>query len=188
MSAMTSSKKKNLGKNMKPRGIRPNATEQPKAEEPMSAGEVQGQGVKDPVAEAPAGIETPVKQEAEVVQNLDSADVAPEKAKLDALLMGVSSGPEQDIRVTNIQVPWDGSDEDLAAAKLLKMENGKIEFVDGDLGQQEDGTFKIVVTIREGLISPIEQQAEADRQTSEEWVSERFGEWLDSWWAAPQGR
>lgn len=56
------------------------------------------------------------------------------------------------------------------------------------LGQQEDGTFKMVVTVREGIIEPLRQQAEADRQTPEEWLSERLGDYLDNWWSPAASR
>lgn len=56
------------------------------------------------------------------------------------------------------------------------------------IGQRSDGTFGLVVSIPEGLIEPIRQQAESDRVSPEEWVSTRLVEYLESWWSAPQGK
>jgi len=57
-----------------------------------------------------------------------------------------------------------------------------------EVGQRSDGTFGLVVTIPEGLIDPIQQQAESDGATPEDWVSTRLTEYLESWWSAPRGR
>ena len=54
------------------------------------------------------------------------------------------------------------------------------------LGEQPDGTFKIVVTIPEGYIEPMRQQAESDHETLEEWASKNYSEYLASWWSPPR--
>lgn len=57
-----------------------------------------------------------------------------------------------------------------------------------EIGERPDGTFGLVVTIPEGLIEPIRQQAESDRVTPEEWVSTRLVEYMDSWWQPAASR
>lgn len=48
-------------------------------------------------------------------------------------------------------------------------------------GQQPNGTFGLVVSIPEGYIEGIKLQAKLDNMTTEEWVSFRLGEYLESW-------
>lgn len=55
-----------------------------------------------------------------------------------------------------------------------------------NLGEQPDGTFKIVVTIPEGYIESIRQQAEVDHETIEEWASKNYSEYLEGWWSPPR--
>lgn len=80
-----------------------------------------------------------------------------------------------------------GADRDDRIDALLM---AKLAHSDGalTLGQRGDGTFGLVVTIPEGLIEPIRGQAESDGLSSEEWVSVRLNEYLESWWSAPKGR
>lgn len=49
------------------------------------------------------------------------------------------------------------------------------------LGQQPNGTFKLAVAVPEGYIEGIKLQAQLDNMTTEEWVSFRLGEYLESW-------
>ena len=56
------------------------------------------------------------------------------------------------------------------------------------VGNRQDGTFGIVVTIPEGYIGPIRDQAESDGITPEKWVSDRLVEYCESWWQPATGR
>ena len=56
------------------------------------------------------------------------------------------------------------------------------------LGEQPDGTFKLAITIPEGYIDPIREQAESDRMSAEEWSLMRFQEIMDTWWQRAPGR
>lgn len=49
------------------------------------------------------------------------------------------------------------------------------------LGQQPNGTFGLVISVPEGYIEGIKLQAQLDNMTTEEWVSFRLGEYLESW-------
>ena len=52
------------------------------------------------------------------------------------------------------------------------------------LGQQPDGSYKLVVAIPEGYIEGVKTQAELDNMTPEEWVSFRLAEYFEQWWFA----
>jgi hypothetical protein len=56
------------------------------------------------------------------------------------------------------------------------------------LGEQPNKSFNMVVNIGEGYIDSIRQQAESDGITPEEWVSVRFSEYLESWWAPARSK
>ena len=56
------------------------------------------------------------------------------------------------------------------------------------LGQQSDGSFKLVLAVDEGYIESIRQEAEANSMTPEQWCSQQFNFFLESWWAKPKGR
>lgn len=80
------------------------------------------------------------------------------------------------------------STEDLAAFVHM---NGKIEYHPPEhphVGQREDGTFGVVVTLAEGLIEPIGEQAAADKITVEEWLNMRLAEYLETWWQPAKSR
>lgn len=76
------------------------------------------------------------------------------------------------------------------------MANGRIVNIEPDgrvvlsssVGQRSDGTFGLVVSIPEGMIEPIREQAASDSVTPEDWVSTRLLEYMESWWSAPKGR
>jgi hypothetical protein len=59
---------------------------------------------------------------------------------------------------------------------------------DTTVGPREDGTFGIVVSIAEGYMEGIRQQAASDRMTPEAWVTQRLEEYLETWWSPPRGR
>jgi hypothetical protein len=69
-------------------------------------------------------------------------------------------------------------------APLLKLDRttGEVTMVAEGIGQQPDGTFKLVVTIAEGYFEGIKSQAESDGVTPEEWVSTRLGDYMEQWW------
>jgi len=56
------------------------------------------------------------------------------------------------------------------------------------VGPRPDGTFGMVVTIPEGMIEPIREQAQSDGITPEQWVSLRLQECFDVWWYPTKGR
>ena len=80
--------------------------------------------------------------------------------------------------------------EDLAKFPLYRFDpnTGEKERVYEDLGQQSDGTFKLVLSVDEGYIESIRQEAEANSMTAEQWCSQQFNFFLESWWAKPKGR
>lgn len=61
--------------------------------------------------------------------------------------------------------------------------NGEV-VIRPSLGEQDNGEYNLVVSIREGYIEGIKQQAESDNQTPEEWVSVKLAEYLEQWWFA----
>jgi len=67
-----------------------------------------------------------------------------------------------------------------------RSEDGSVVVVPEGLGEQPDGTYKLVVTVPEGYIGGIETQAEADGVSLERWVSDRLEEVFQSWWSAPK--
>lgn len=68
-------------------------------------------------------------------------------------------------------------------AKMDASPGAKITYTPilSSLGQQPNGTFGLVVSIPEGYIEGIKLQAQLDNMTTEEWVSFRLGEYLESW-------
>lgn len=55
-------------------------------------------------------------------------------------------------------------------------------------GERGDGTFGMVVSIPEGYIDIIRDQAESDGITPEAWMNIRVQEIMDQWWQVPKGR
>lgn len=54
------------------------------------------------------------------------------------------------------------------------------------LGQQPDGSYKLVVAVPEGYIEGVKSQAELDNMTPEDWVSQKLAEYFEQWWFAPK--
>jgi hypothetical protein len=54
------------------------------------------------------------------------------------------------------------------------------------LGQQPDGSYKLVVAIPEGYIEGVKSQSELDNMTPEDWVSQKLAEYFEQWWFAPK--
>ena len=106
----------------------------------------------------------------------------PSQAEIDAI--GKSSGGYD---IPRDQLPTIAELEEAMAngAKVDLQPDGRV-IITQPLGEQPDGTFKIVVTIPEGYISSIQQQADSDHETPEQWVSKNFAGWLESWWAPPR--
>lgn len=57
-----------------------------------------------------------------------------------------------------------------------------------DLGQLADGSYRATVLIPEGYFETIELEAEAQSQTVEGWISERFTEYLEGWFQPAKTR
>lgn len=72
---------------------------------------------------------------------------------------------------------------------LEKIEQEIEEFAkQHSLGEQPNGTYKLVVTLEEGYIEPVRQWAESDGVTVEKWVTNLIQTYLESWSQAAKGR
>lgn len=214
---MSTSKKKNLGQGMKPRG---NQAETEKAEESVSAGEGQEETSVEAVSGAPDVEQTPNNLEPEFEVDridlyvasadpskytlIDSVATKDETVDLRKLLYDSGEGEPEMQRPPDIpflgQALFPSADEskyhdfptaeDIAKYPLYRFDpnTGTKERVYEDLGQQADGTFKVVLAIDEGYIESIRQEAEANSMTAEQWCSQQFNFFLESWWSKPKGR
>lgn len=65
--------------------------------------------------------------------------------------------------------------------------NGQVDIIPL-LGQQPDGTFKMLTTVQEGYIEPIRQWAAQDGKTPEQWVDDALASYIESWCMPAKGR
>jgi hypothetical protein len=89
-----------------------------------------------------------------------------------------------------IFTPGADHDDRTHAAMLAKIAGNAMTGaeVKAGLGERPDGTYGLVVTIPEGMIEPIREQAKSDKISAEEWVSTRLTEYLESWWQPAESR
>ena len=201
-----SNKKKNsrVGMGMKPRGTVPQsrtpaAVVDEKTPENASADAVQPEGAKVIDSEFPEVGETPntpvqildpsvaeadplddllekSKEPTPLVfdgSKLGDFKVEPENSRIEMVVTGLTQGHTPETSTDEVFGP---------GAKVVAP-----SFIRG-LGEQPDGTFKLAITIPEGYIDPIREQAESDRMSAEEWCSMRFQEIMDTWWQRAPGR
>jgi hypothetical protein len=65
--------------------------------------------------------------------------------------------------------------------------NGDVK-IGGTLGPRADGSYGIVLTVPEGYWDAVQQWAEADGVTAEEWCNMRFTEFVETWSSPAKGR
>lgn len=169
-----------------------------KPQEALSTDEGQAEVTTEPeiVAEAepktPAegygqGCETSDKE----VQNLDSKVAEAADSEVSALEKALSESKEPEIvravpRMAEPLIVATITPEAQEAA--IQDFRGKVEVMEPALGQQADGTYKLVLTVQEGYAESIKQEAEANGRTPEEWCSEQFNFFIESWWSPAKGR
>lgn len=160
--------KNRVGLGMKPRGNNPGqAKAAAETESAVSADAGQQQAPQDPQnmpsEQAPSGSSLEV-------QNSDSgeaASVSPEAELAD--LMAKSQRPKEQEQggLTSIQ-------------DIVEEAAG--------IGKRPDGTFGMLVTIPEGYLDPVKEQAASDGVSPEEWMSTRVVELLENFWSPARSR
>jgi len=117
------------------------------------------------------------------------------QARLERLMAGGSPSPEEVGSAIRAATPEE-------VAELTKVQSGGYDLkFEGDklkifaapprevlTGERPDGTYGLVVTIPEGMIEPIREQAASDGISPEEWVTMRLVEVLETWWYPAKGR
>jgi hypothetical protein len=119
------------------------------------------------------------REESETVPIPISPEVRERAAKIE--VAGQQAAKAEAKSITEIEAAMNGG------SRVELKPNGEI-VIGGTVGERSDGTFGMVLTIAEGYIDPIRQQADSDGVTPEEWVSQRFNEYLETWWSPPKGR
>lgn len=209
MTKAANKRKRKVGQGMKPRVVLGADVSS------VSADAGQTQVVSEPQTGVEVGTQTGDTLEAENVQNLESpvgvenplsvAQVgqgeAPEvvttnledlmRDSVDAMSAETLERAKQNHPLMVTTGPSIAEIEDLMSrrgSENVRLEpNGEV-IVTPVLGQQADGTFKMVVTIAEGYIDPIKEVAEGDRITPEEWINTRLQEIMDTWWQRAESR
>ena len=72
--------------------------------------------------------------------------------------------------------------------ELIRFAPGRKISISSPLGPQADGSFGAVVTISEWYVEGCKQAAESDGRTLDQWVSEQFQWFLDSYFSATKAR
>jgi len=73
----------------------------------------------------------------------------------------------------------------------IRSNPGQISFTPSGVGLQPDGSLKVILTIQEGQVESVKSYAESDGTggvSVEQWVSERFFEFLEAYGAPAQRR
>lgn len=163
---MSKEKKRRLGYGMKPRGV-----------QVVSATEVQAEPAKEAVTEPPETVPGGYNLEPETqpgtLQNLES-EGEPEPAASVALQDVLERSKEKEPE--RAKMP----------SRIMPAEEAKN--YRPDLGEQPDGSFNVVLTVGEGYIEAIRQEAEAHGKTVKQWCDEQFNFFLQSWWQPPKAR
>lgn len=188
---MTDGRRRELGKNMKPRGVDTSgAVEVPVAE-------VQEMAEIEPISGDPLPVETDVNQEPEKVSEPDVAVTTefsppPAEAGLSALeeLIKASNLPDT-IFSSQIDMMSSSPVDSKAPSTLVLPTAEEIEAITtGDrlpeptpssVGPQTNGDYGVVVVVAESMVSGVLGQAEMDGVSPSEWLSVRVGEYLDQW-------
>ena len=55
-------------------------------------------------------------------------------------------------------------------------------------GRESNGSLVAIVTIAEEYVSGVEEAAATDGRTVDQWVSERFAEYLEAYYSPAKGR
>jgi hypothetical protein len=207
-----------VGQGMKPRFPSATAVQQEEAKQPAegvsepveSIGSLEGEKVQN-LDQVPVAADPPLNAEEIADSTAESEAVTTARKNLEDLMrdtttaVGGAAGGEmtteekeafkqQRTSAPRIIVPRDKmpSIADIEAAmdkgSRIQLEPDGAVFIGPGLGLQKDGTFGIVLTLPEGLIDPIREQAESDKISPEEWCRMRFLEYIESWWSAPKGR
>ena len=124
-----------------------------------------------------------------LVQNLDKFPTAEDLAKYPLYRFDPNTGTKEAV-VERVEATDDGLALYMREPKpdeVLYRGMPRVQTLDY-LGQQSDGTFKLVLSVDEGYIESIKQEAESNGMTAEQWCSQQFNFFLESWWAKPKGR
>ena len=124
-----------------------------------------------------------------LVQNLDTFPTAEDLAKFPLYRFDPNTGTKEAV-VERVEATDDGLALYMREPKpdeVLYRGMPRVQTLDY-LGQQSDGTFKLVLSVDEGYIESIRQEAESNGMTAEQWCSQQFNFFLESWWAKPKGR
>ena len=175
-----------------------------KDENPLSTDEGQEEAVLGDVSEVSETVETPEKAhnlESEIVQNLDSSEVVniPQQEAKKAIFDEVLEPTEEVLDLQKMlqdsaeavpEVPCYAktiSTEELEAV-LRSAPQPKIQLRPSALGVQPDGSYKVVVSITEEYVSGVLSAAESAERTPDQWATEQFQWFLDSYFTPNKGR
>jgi hypothetical protein len=175
-----------------------------KDEKPLSTDEGQGEAVLEAVLGVSETVETPEKGynlESKIVQNLDSNEVVniPQQAANEAIFDEVFEPTAevldlqkmlQDSAEVVTKAPCSAktiSSEDLDAV-LRSAPQPKIQLMASEVGVQPNGSYKVVVSITEEYVSGVLSAAESAERTPDQWATEQFQWFLDSYFTPNKGR
>lgn len=186
-------KKRKIGLGMHPRGQQtPNKPAPATAE--VSADEGQQEAPKQVVEGTGEAVQSGSRLEADSVQNLESTensgDASVATAGLEDLMRdSVDALTPNEVRDKNeLPASFEGGIAGHRDVVIATKDHALLPLVGTVLGEQPDGTFKMIVTVPEGHMGGIISQAESDGVTPETWLSTRLADYLESWWAPPVSR
>lgn len=212
---MAKQKNRRVGNGMKPRGAKAPAELLPvEVQKPMSADKGQATAPTEAVAGTIAGAQSDSTLALESLQNLDSESVAaftaadPVKLGLEDLMRDSVDARTDTIGLTGGHTPlstvgeiFGGPVKVVAPTPISEIEeaiasgmdinvapNGVATFRDPRMGQQADGSYRSVVTIPEGYLSAVQEWAEAEGKTVEEWIDSQFFSMMEAYGQPAGGR
>lgn len=137
-----------------------------------------------------------VNAEGEVI-GMQTTEILPIETIKGRYFMGIDTGSGTSKGITQVVAKEAQAGADLV--KIMDAETtsdlaGKRVFEEEllnsliSLGEQPNGTYKLIVTLEEGYIEPVRQWAESDGVTVEKWVTNLIQTYLESWSQAAKGR
>jgi hypothetical protein len=155
----------------------------------FSQGERIDNAPSGPEQESSTEGQTPVEESA-----LPEADQQPEKGQylevqtLDPTVAYLLQQMEESKLLTGVATTVAELEAAVTRGDAVDLKPDGTATITPTLGQQPDGSFKVVLTIPEGYIEMIREEANNSQQTVEQWVSGQFGSTIESWWSRAQGR
>jgi hypothetical protein len=173
-----------------------------KMESEMPAAEGQPESLIGPVLERQQVEQGSDHLETGKVQNLDSAE--PESVAQSESLMAL----QEALEASAVSEPLVDKMAEYFAAEIAKDSGFNFPFTERtgqvdlavvresqrtaprihSLGEQENGSYKLVTTIPEGYVEAVRQWAEGDGVTMEEWVDRQLSAYLENWGSPARGR